>query len=214
MSESIKDVFDENYFLRGVECGTSCYQNYSWHPDLTIPMSYFILKYLGVRDTETIGELGTARGYFVKACRLFGFQAFGWDISEWAVNSADNETRKYLKISTEDNTVPFNMEFDYVIAKDVFEHIPENCIDKVLRDLSKSGKNLFAIIPLGKNDKYIIPAYSLDVTHVLAKDKDWWITKFEKNGWKLKEFSFYVGGIKESWKNFEEGNGFFLLMRN
>lgn len=208
------ESYDENYFERGLESGTSCYSNYRWMSEMTCSMCMSYIDYLGLTKEHTILDYGCSKGFSVKALRLLHRQAYGCDISNYAVNSADNETRKYLKISTEDNIVPFDMEFDYIISKDVFEHIPENCIDKVLTDLSKSGKNLFAVIPLGKNDKFTIPAYSLDITHVLAKDKDWWISKFEINGWKLKEFSYYVEGIKESWKNFEFGNGFFLLERN
>lgn len=205
------EIYDESYFEFGLESGKSCYSHYKWLPELTLSMAFSIIEHLQLNKDHLICDYGCSKGFLVKALRLLNRKAYGCDISNYAVNSADNETRKYLKISTEDNIVPFISEFDYIISKDVFEHIPENCINKVLTELAKSGKNLFAVIPLGKNDKFTIPAYSLDITHVLAKDKDWWINKFELNGWKLKEFSYYVEGIKESWKNFEEGNGFFLL---
>ena len=74
---------------------------------------------------------------------------------------------------------------------------------------------MFAVIPLGvNNNEFVIPAYSLDVTHCLARTRGWWECTFQENGWNLIDFSYHVPGIKDSWSNFEDGNGFFLLEAN
>lgn len=209
-----KMPYDADYFERGIECGVSGYQNYRWLPELTTALAMAYVDYLGITREHKTLDFGCAKGYVVKALRILHRQAWGCDISGYAVNSTDNQTRQYLKQSSSKAIVPFSESFDFIISKDVLEHIPELELNDVLVALRNKGESLFAIIPLGMNGRYTIPAYELDVTHVLAKGKDWWIDKFQRNGWVLKEFSHRVRGIKESWSNYEAGNGFFLLGGN
>lgn len=204
-------AYNEDYFERGIETGKSGYQNYRWLPELTIPMAMTVIDYLKLDRDQKVLDYGCAKGFLVKALRLLRRQAWGTDISEYAINSADNNTRQYLELSDDDWVVPFEMDFDVIIAKDVFEHIDVDDIHYILTELGKKSKSLFAIIPLGKNDKFVIPAYEMDVTHKLAKDPEWWKDRFEKAGWVLEDFSYYISGIKESWSNFKKSNGFFLL---
>jgi len=204
-------VFNEDYFERGIETGTSCYQRYHWMPELTLKLAYNYIKYLGIKDTDMVCDFGASKGYIIRALRLLDINAYGCDISEYAINNCDVTVKDYLKLSTTNNIIPFDTVFDFIIAKDVFEHIPESEIDNVITAIYEHSTNLFAIIPLGINNKFEIPAYALDKTHVLAKDVTWWFNKFEQNGWKLKSFSYYVPGIKESWAQYDVGNGFFWL---
>jgi SAM-dependent methyltransferase len=206
-------MYDEDYYERGVETGKSGYQNYRWLPELTIPMAMTFIDFLGLDRNDKILDFGCAKGYVVRALRLLYRQAWGCDVSEYAINSADNCTRQYLELCPEDKIVPFDMDFDVIIAKDIFEHIDEDYIDHMLVELSKKGERMFVIVPLGKDDKFIIPAYEMDITHKLAKDPEWWRNRFEMSGWIVDSFSHYVPGIKESWSNFKGGNGFFLLTR-
>lgn len=205
-------IYDEDYFEHGIETGKSCYVNYRWMPEMTIQMAMSYIDYLRLGRNDTILDFGCAKGFVVKALRLLYRQAWGCDISPYAVSCVDLETRPYVRLS-DGVSVPFDICFDYVLSKDVLEHIPEEEIFYVLSELRKKSEYLFSIIPLGENGKFIVPMYNLDVTHVLAKDKDWWIDKFDEAGWDLVNFSYYVGGIKESWANFKRGNGFFLFRR-
>ena len=203
--------YDSDYYSRGIESGKSLYQNYRWLPEQTLSMAMSFIDYLKITREDKVLDYGCAHGFLVKALRLLYRKAYGCDVSEYAVNSSDNETRQYLRVADENNIIPFDQTFDFIISKDVFEHLDEETLVKTLAAMSAKSKTLFAIVPLGKDEKYVIPSYECDVTHVLRKDKDWWISIFENNGWKLKEFSYYIPGIKESWSNFPLGNGFFLL---
>ena len=211
--------YDIDYFDRGIETGKSLYTNYRWLPELTIALSMSYIDYLGITRKDKVLDYGCGKGGFmVKALRILYRQAWGCDISEYAINSADNDTRQYLKVSSlkpSHNIVPFFIGkkkcFDYILAKDVFEHIDEEELDIVLQALREKGKYLFACQPLGDNGKFVVPAYNMDITHRTIQNKDWWTAKFKKNGWKVVKFSYYVPGIKDSWSNFEHGNGFFLL---
>jgi SAM-dependent methyltransferase len=171
------------------------------------------IDYLGITREHKVLDFGCAKGYVVKALRLLYRQAWGCDISSYALEEADKNTRRFLNICSPKDVVPFVFGFDFIIVKDVLEHISEFEIDRVLAQLLKSGKKLFAIIPLGENDRFVIPANNLDKTHVLAKNPGWWIARFEQNGWDLCDFQHRIPGIKDHWSHFEKGDGFFLLER-
>ena len=55
----------------------------------------------------------------------------------------------------------------------------------------------------------------LDITHVTKKDEEWWINLFNTCGFKLAQFSYSFGSVKEKWTTeYPYGNGFFYLEEN
>ena len=209
---SNQSKFDADYFERGKETGKSCYSHYRWLPELTTNLARTYIKHLKIQKTDRILDYGCAKGYTVKALRALGYHAWGCDISEYALGCADPETVPYLKLSTKLDPAPFWTLFDFIIAKDVFEHIPESEIDPVLQSMRCCGKNLFAIIPLGDHNEFVVPEYELDITHCTRQNPLWWIDKLKSNSWKLKEFSYLVPGMKDNWAHYPKGNGFFLAI--
>lgn len=201
----MKNLYDENYYERGIETGISGYQNYHWMPDLTIPMCHFIIEYLNIKN-ETILDYGCAKGYLVKAMRLLGKNAYGYDVSEYALNCADSEIRKYIS-----SDFP-NKHYDLVISKDVFEHIPYENIDEVITKLRKICDKMFVVVPLGEYGKFNIPSYELDKTHIIRESLDWWENIFKKNGFCIKQSTYRIKGIKDNYSSYEKGNGFFYLI--
>lgn len=209
-------IYDKDYFENGIEKGLSCYTNYKWLPENTIMMAMTIIDYLRINPDPnfSILDFGCAKGFLVKALRLLRRNAWGCDISKYAINSSDNDTRKYLKIMENNVTIPWkDNSFDLIIAKDVLEHIEPTQINSLLEEMRSKGKTLFAVIPLGDGEKYNVPAYDKDVTHKIAKDKEWWENTFKETGWKLVEFKNLISGIKDNWNSFSDGNGFFVLER-
>ena len=202
----MKSLYDSDYYERGIETGKSCYSNYRWIPELTIPLAARIIEYLGISDGEKILDFGCAKGYLVKAFRLLHREAYGFDLSEYAIQHVDEDIRQY--VSNE-----FHGHYDWIIAKDVFEHIKYEEIEEWLTKICEASDNVFAIIPLGDGKKYIVPAYELDKTHVIRESLDWWIGVFEKVGFKVLDAVYRVEYIKDNWDKWEQGNGFFVLQK-
>jgi len=208
--------YDKEYFEDGQITGKSCYLNYHWMPELTIKMAHSIIKYIDIKDGETVLDFGCAKGFLVRALRILGVDAYGCDISDYAISSIDSETKPYCKIIEGDNMIPFEKNFDWIITKDVLEHINEEGVDKFLEEVYKKSDKMFHVIPLAdNNDKFIIPEYEFDKTHILKKSSDWWINKFKSHGWTNILFSYSVKGIKDNWvSKYEKGNGFFVVKKN
>ncbi len=212
--EDKRAVFDKDYFENGVATGKSLYTNFRWLPEMTIKFVHKIIKLLNLRETDKVLDYGCAKGFMVKAFRLLDIDAYGCDISEYAISNADPEVKSFCRLS-DSSAIPFeNVDFNWVVCKDVLEHLNESEVQTFLEDAYKKSNNLFVIVPLGINDKYIIPSYALDSTHILAKDREWWEAKFESAGWGLKSFSYAIKGMKDNWAQFDKGNGFFILSKN
>lgn len=188
-------MYDREYFEYGVETGKSNYQNYRWIPELTIPMAMIIIDLLGIKPNESVLDYGCAKGYLVKALRMLHRNAWGTDISDYALSKAEEDTKPYL--FKPDEMLNNKLSFKFCIGKDVFEHIQEEKLKEILKTLNVEV--LFAIIPLGENGKYIAPANNMDKTHIICQPKIWWINLFNSCGWNNIYTSMKVLGIKDSY---------------
>lgn len=209
------NVYDADYFLRGKETGKSLYQNYRYLPELTIPMCRTIAAHLGMQQGDRVLDFGCARGYMVKALRGLGYGAYGLDASEWAIRNADDEVAQYLNWAT--NSPPLiEKEFDWVIAKDVLEHVPQ--VSGAINDLMRAARRgVFVVVPLSAIDgqPYVIPDYEKDVTHIHRLTLMTWAKKFMRADWSV-DLRFRIEGIKDNYykPGWEAGNGFITALRH
>ena len=206
-------MFDRDYYERGIETGKSCYQNYRWMPEPTLSMAMAIVDALNLKPHHLILDYGCAKGYLVKALRILHRQAWGVDISLYALSQVDKEVNGYCatldklyKLST------FPQKFTHCIAKDVFEHIPKEELSQIIRLLP--ADKMFVVVPLGKKGKYIAPSNDLDPTHVICEDQYWWKNLFESNGWNVIGIQPLIKGIKDSYRElYPFAHGFYFLER-
>jgi SAM-dependent methyltransferase len=211
----MKNIFDRDYFEDGIVTGKSCYVNYHWMPELTIRMAHKLIKHLGIKGGDRVLDFGCAKGFLVKALRILDVDAFGCDVSRYAIGKVDPEVRRCCRLMKNERSIPFNRKFDWVISKDVLEHIEERDLDTILEDFRKVCDRMFHVIPLAnERGELVIPEYELDTTHVLKKSSKWWLEKFKTAGWEPVSFCHKVDGIKDNWTTkYEKGNGFFTLTK-
>lgn len=206
--------FDEDYFLRGKQTGKSLYEDYRWLPELTIPMTQAIVDHCGITKGQRVLDFGCARGYVVKALRGLGYDAYGTDISEWAIQNADEEIRPYLNLNCYNEDPPLRaMGFDWIIAKDVLEHIPYVSY-QITKLMNAAVEGVFVVIPLSLHDNtpYVVEEYEADVTHIQRKTLNAWVEMFLRPGWSV-EASYCIKGIKDNYAKWEKGNGFITCKR-
>jgi len=200
--------YDKTYFEDGVKSKVSGYENYRWRPEYVLPLANWISQ-SHLYFNEKVLDYGCAKGFLVKALKLLNIDAYGYDISSYAINNCEPEVKDFVTdvYEFQSNT------FDIVVAKDVLEHIEKKEIPLTLQELNRISKNkLIAIIPLGDNGKFRIPEYEKDVTHVTKEDEVWWIKQFNDANFKCTEFYYSLPGIKENWTSkYPYGNGIFVL---
>jgi trans-aconitate methyltransferase len=203
--------YDEDYYLRGKQTGKSLYENYRWLPDLTIPMVCAMVAHLGIKPHESVLDFGCARGYTVRAFRELDYNATGVDISKWAIDNCDQNVKDCVFI-LDGSDYEGCLVADWIIAKDVLEHIAE--LDGTIhRIMSSAAKGVFVVVPLSHNERnYDVPSYELDVTHIWRQSLHWWMGKFCRRGWTVTG-QYRVNGIKDNYAHFPTGNGFITARR-
>lgn len=210
----MKTSFDEAYYEHGIEAGVSCYSNYQWLPELTIPLAAQLIIQLGIKPGHKILDFGCAKGYLVRALHLLHYEAYGVDVSEYAITHAPQDVRDYLSIIQPGGEIPTTgRPFDWVIAKDVLEHVSYTDIKRVLGTIRDVAKNLMVIVPLGCLGKYVIPAYERDRTHQIREPLEWWADQLSLAGFSVTTQTHHMPHIKDNWNAWPTGNGFLIANR-
>jgi hypothetical protein len=209
-------IYDANYYLHGKDSGKSLYENYTWMPELTVPMVHRIIEHCGIEKTDIVLDFGCARGYTVKAFReAFGIEAYGVDVSEWAIENADEKVKEYCWQLSQLESGPkmSGCDIDWIIAKDVLEHVPQ-VADTITNLMEAAKTGVFAVVPLSPfdNTPYVVPDYEKDVTHIHRLTLASWVRMFLRPGWEVTA-SYRVHGVKDNYAQWENGNGFITSRR-
>ena len=204
---SFANVFNEDYYENGIQKGIGLYENYRWMPtrsyEEAITIQEDVFYYLDIK--ASILDLGCAKGYLVHALRQLGLNAWGEDVSEYALENCHKSVHKYVSL-------PTLKHYDFIICKDVLEHIPEEHVLGFLKGINDRCTAALFVIPLGENERYRIADYEYDVTHLIRRDEDWWLDKIKEAGFELTSFTYKLGAIKKKWtKDYPYGNGFFQV---
>jgi 2-polyprenyl-3-methyl-5-hydroxy-6-metoxy-1,4-benzoquinol methylase len=202
----MKNAFDEKYYEDGVRNRVSAYENYKWMPERTIREASSIINSI---EFDNVLDFGCAKGFMVYAMRLLGKDAYGVDISDYAVNNCHKKVGKYLSVINSVDEIKGG--WDLIIAKDVLEHIPKEQVLSVLKEFRSRCKQLFVAVPLGDGDRYRIREYEMDITHVVREPEEWWLTTIVEAGFKIKFFDYQFNHVKENWTNpHPHGNAFIV----
>jgi len=167
-NEELKNYFNKDYFEGKV---------YSSYTDSILwqILSEFLEANFG-HDIK-VCDVGCAKGFLCKHLRTKGIEAFGIDISEYCVKEANVDYIKTLDIT--DSKIMFdNKYFNIVSAFELLEHIPEDKLSFVLKEIMRVGKKfLFSVHAsnsLNDNDN--------DKSHVTIKPISWWKQILARNG--------------------------------
>lgn len=203
--------FDKEYYERGVEAGVSGYQNYRWMPERVFPFANYLKQLVGTSSLRprlpTALDFGCAKGFLVKALRLLGVDARGYDISEYAIQNCDPAVKDFVSATPDGLGLR-----DLVVSKDTLEHIPYDKIQFIMNQLSiLTGEVCVIVVPLGNGKTYRIREYELDKTHVIREDEEWWINVCKKSDFKIKSFS-YDCPAKEHWKQVHPYGNMMLVL--
>lgn len=139
-------------------------------------------KYLEVDVNDSIFDYGCAIGLLLNGFSKLGFNNLtGFDISDWAVNNPVNAS---IKLSTDRSLI--QKRYNVVTALDVFEHMFDEDLNKVLLELNT--EHLVVRIPvkvLNESDFYL-EVSRRDRSHVNCKTKGEWIDYIESYGYQFK----------------------------
>lgn len=182
------ETFGEDYFMRGAETGVSNYTNYQWMPDQTIAMAKQIMGHLGIRIGQSFLDVGCARGFLVKAMRILGVNASGYDISKWAIENCDEMVKPYV------STKFPSSYYHFVCSKDQAEHCrPKELTPLLNRLLAATNTAMLLIVPLSKekDGPYVRHEDNMDTTHIIRWPLEVWLEYLQLIA---DDHGFYVKG--------------------
>jgi len=136
---------------------------------------------------RTLLDVGCGKGELVFWLRRLGVEAFGVDISDYAISNARPQIRPYLKREGITNLPYGDNSFDLVTTFDVLEHIEEKNLDQALLECQR--------VSLGLVLHKIFTGPTLfevsDPSHVSVHPGEWWIKKFKNSGFNLASRKFF-----------------------
>lgn len=199
--------------MNGIATGKSNYENYAWMPELTIPFAERVCHVLGIDCGKSLLDFGCARGYAVRAFREFGIDAYGYDISEWAISECDPEVKDRVS-----NELP-DRPFDFVISKDVLEHVPESAIARtVAQIIARVNVASLFIVPLAMypGGDYVREADRFDITHKIRLTLEGWmniVSHAVGDNWSVSG-SWHIPGLKPTSHTQFKSCGFIIARRH
>lgn len=208
-----EEIFSEQYFMDGIKSGLSNYENYEWKRDLTVKMAEQLIHVLPIKNGETILDFGCSRGYLVKALDLCGVTAYGKDISSWAISNCDASVKDHVS-----NDLAIEPKsFDWIVSKDVCEHIPNEELDLTLLKLIRGArKGVFIIVPLTDriNKPYLRAEDNQDISHEIRWPLEIWLRVLTSLAPDFTvEASYHIPGLKPASSQVPFSCGFFTLRR-
>lgn len=178
MSKKTEDLFDEEFFDAGIE-DPGFYTHYSFENHYP---AYLLLatQIKNQFNPTRVLDIGCAKGFLVKAQRDIGIDAWGVDISEYAISSALNDLQPYLyKVDLDKEILPFkDNHFDFITILGVIEYLNnhKHIINEVKRVLRVGG--VLYLTTMYKREPE-------DKIRMNIHDKAYWIKEFESNGFKF-----------------------------
>jgi SAM-dependent methyltransferase len=130
-----------------------------------------IVKHIGPKK---VLDAGCAKGFLVEALRDRGVEAYGIDLSEYAIGEVRRDIRPYCRAAS--LVEPLPERFDLIVCIEVLEHISEEIGKKVIANLCKSTDDiLFSSTP----DDFT------EATHVNVQPRSYWSALFSEQGFDL-----------------------------
>lgn len=153
-----RDYYD-NYAIEG-RVG---YSRENWLADFR-NIADAIIRQLNPR---TVLDLGCAKGFLVECLRDRGVEAFGLDVSAYAISQVRTDIRRHCWVGSASD--PLTQSYDLIFCNEVCEHLSESEANEAIRQMaSHTGLVLFSSTP-GHFD---------DPTHINVRPVIDWLRTF------------------------------------
>jgi len=175
-----KEYFDRDYFeTPGVKSGYNR-RNFNRDSYLYEAMVVWLNEFLPLAGKRIL-EIGCAYGWLVEWLVKNNFDAYGQDISHWAVTHAPPEIKDRI-FECDDVEIAVPGKFDLILSFETLEHVPMNKVGRYIQnmfDCLNSGGIFFGSICLGhNNDRGNDP----DESHQTLQPRSWWDARFREAG--------------------------------
>ena len=162
-------LYNENYYK--FCCGELPYDHPAWLPFFESIADHIVKEI----NPQTVLDVGCAMGHLVTALRERGVEAYGIDISEYAISKVKETSKPYCRVYSALDGLPedFPPKFDLLTTIEVIEHIrEENCDQFISNICSYADRIIFSSTP---DDVW-------EHTHYNVQQLEYWAKRFAKHG--------------------------------
>jgi 2-polyprenyl-3-methyl-5-hydroxy-6-metoxy-1,4-benzoquinol methylase len=118
-------------------------------------------------NPRTVLDAGCAMGFLVEALRDREVEAFGIDISDYAISQVRSDIKPYCRQGSV--TQPLSDRYDLIVSIEVLEHLPtEDAIVAVSSLCAATNDFLFSSTPTDYQE----------ITHLNVQPPEWWAELF------------------------------------
>jgi len=182
MTEGRKRIakkFDWEYFDKKGICYCGYIYDGRW-----IPVAKRFIEYYNLNEKSKVLDLGSAKGYLVYDLRNFGIDAYGVDVSKYAIECSPSGIREYLSMGdAKDLSIYRDKEFDLIICINTIHNLKENECRKAIREIQRVGKNAFIVVDSYRNDREKERMLEWNITGETIKSSKEWKLIFEEEGY-------------------------------
>ncbi|HOT89982.1 MAG TPA: class I SAM-dependent methyltransferase [Anaerolineae bacterium] len=120
---------------------------------------------------RTVLDAGCAMGFLVEKLRERGVEAYGIDISEYAIQNVHESVRDFCQVGSV--TVPFSRHYDLIVCLEVLEHLsPTQAREAIANFCQHTEQVLFSSTPLDYRE----------ATHINVHPPEYWAELFARQG--------------------------------
>ena len=159
------ELYDAHYYEAG--CGVSYDLAEHWEKFFGIVAD----RIKSEIAPHTVLDAGCASGYLVKALRERGVEAWGVDISPYAIAHAPESIRPFVRVGSV--TEPFERRYDLIVCIEVLEHLHKPHSEQAVANLCAHADDiLFSSTPLDYKE----------ATHFNVQPPEYWAEHFARHG--------------------------------
>jgi len=163
-SDEITGAFDEYYYAVG--CGRPYKRDQEW-------LSFFdgiASRIVRDIDPKSVLDAGCAMGFLVEALRERGVDAYGLDISEYAIGQVREDIKPFCWIGS--ITEPLENSYDLIVTIETFEHLTHHEVETAIQNMVNSSADvLFSSTPSDYDEP----------THINVQSPDYWVELFARH---------------------------------
>jgi SAM-dependent methyltransferase len=157
-----------HYFSNATKTGTLAYGRSEHWQSFFGGIADHIINDIAPR---TVLDAGCAMGFLVEALRDRGVEAYGIDISEYAISKVRPDIKPFCRVGSV--TDPMESQFDLIVSIEVLEHLSQEDAIKAVRNLCASTSDfIFSSTPQDYDE----------ATHFNVQPPEWWTEVFGRQG--------------------------------
>jgi SAM-dependent methyltransferase len=176
---ALASTYDARYYAHNVGCTACRVDSLFWRGTFDRIADAIVARL----SPQTVLDAGCGIGLLVRSLRERGVEAWGIDISDYAISQVPDEVRAYC--SSASITDELDRDFDLIACIEVVEHLPAHLGRQAIENLARHTDSiLFSSTP----DDFDEP------THVNVQPTDHWVEQFGRLGF-FRSFDFDAGII-------------------